>query len=101
MNKLGIEVSIRNVPELDPKYYPIHRFNQAFLKDAKKPVGIAVERADGQMAVCRTFIHGTEEMRDADCYYIERLVKTILWMKGGFRVYVSGDESVYESRQIF
>ena len=96
MNKLGIEVSIRNVPELDPKYYPIHRFNQAFLKDAKKPVGIAVERADGQMAVCRTFIHGTEEMRDADCYYIERLVKTILWMKGGFRVYVSGDESVYE-----
>ena len=31
MNKLGIEVSIRNVPELDPKYYPIHRFNQAFL----------------------------------------------------------------------
>lgn len=96
MNKLGVEVSIRNVPELDPKYYPIHRFNQAFLATAKKPVGVAVERADGQMAVCHTYVHGTEEMREADCYYIERLVKTILWMKGGFKVYVSGDEAVYE-----
>ena len=35
MNKLGIEASIRNVPELDPKYFPILRFNQAFLKTAK------------------------------------------------------------------
>ncbi len=96
MNKYGIEVSLRNVPELDPAYYPIHRFNQAFLTTAKKPVGVAVERADGQMAVCKTYIHGTEEMHEADCYYIERIVKTILWMKGGFKVYVSGDESIYE-----
>jgi predicted NBD/HSP70 family sugar kinase len=95
MNKLGIEVSIRNVPELDPKFCPIHRFNQAFLQDATKPLGLAVERADGQMAVCHTFIHGTEEMRQADHYYVERLLKTILWMKGGFKVYVSGDEDMY------
>jgi predicted NBD/HSP70 family sugar kinase len=57
---------------------------------------VAVERADGQMAVCHTYIHGTPEMKDADCYYVERLVKTILWMKGGFKVYISGDETVYE-----
>jgi predicted NBD/HSP70 family sugar kinase len=94
MNKFGVEVSIRNVPELDAQYCPIHCFNQAFLKNARKPLGIAVERADGQMAVCQTFIHGTEEMRQADCYYAERLVKTILWMKGGFKVYVSGDQAV-------
>ena len=96
MNKLGIEVSIRNIPELDPKFCPIHRFNEAFLKTAGKPVGIAVERASGQMAVCETFIHGTEEMREADCYYIERIVKTLLWMKGGFKVYIRGDEAIYE-----
>ena len=69
---------------------------QAFLEGAKKPVSIAVERADGQMAACHTYIHGTEEMYDADCYYIERIVKTILWMKGGFKIYVAGDEKVYE-----
>lgn len=53
-----------------------------------------MERADGQMASCHTFIHGTPEMEEADHYYIERIVKTILWMKGGFKVYVSRDEGV-------
>ncbi len=58
MNCYGIKVDIRNKPELDPEFTPILRFNQEFLKTAKKPVSVAVERADGQMggkeAVLRT-----------------------------------------------
>ena len=96
MNRFGISVELKHVPPLDPEFIPLLRFNRAFLADAKKPVGIAVERADGQMAACHTFIHGTPEMAEADHYYIERIVKTILWMKGGFKVYVSGDEGVCE-----
>ena len=96
MEYLGINLTVENKPELDPKFIPLYKFNKAFLKDANKPVGIAVERADGEMAVCHTFIHGTEAMRRADHYYINRLVKTILWMKGGFKIYVSGDEDTYE-----
>ena len=96
MNRFGVSVELKHTPVLDPDFMPLMRFNHAFLADAKKPVGIAVERADGQMASCRTFIHGTPEMKEADCYYIERLVKTILWMKGGFKVYVSGDEGICE-----
>ena len=99
MNRYGINVELKNVPVLDPEFIPLMRFNRAFLADAKKPVGIAVERADGQMAACRTFIHGTPEMKEADCYYIERIVKTLLWMKGGFKVYVSGDEGICEYLQ--
>ena len=94
MNHLGIACNIRNVPELDPAFLPLHVFNQAFLRDAKQPIGIAVERAGGQMAAVETFIHGTAALRDADRYYIERLVKTLLWMKGGFRVYVRGSEEM-------
>nr|CRY95535.1 hypothetical protein [uncultured prokaryote] len=96
MNRFGVSVELKHTPVLDPEFMPLMRFNHAFLADAKKPVGIAVERADGQMASCHTFIHGTPEMAQADHYYIERLVKTILWMKGGFKVYVSGDEGTYE-----
>ena len=92
MNRFGISVELKNVPVLDPEFMPLMRFNRAFLAGAKKPVGIAVERAGGQMASCRTFIHGTPEMAEADHYYIERIVKTILWMKGGFKIYVSGDQ---------
>ena len=62
MNKYGINVELKNVPVLDPEFIPLMRFNRAFLADAKKPVGIAVERSNGQMAACRTFIHGTPEI---------------------------------------
>ena len=96
MNRYGIEITPRHVPELDPDFIPLHQFNQAFLKDAKKPIGLAVERSGGQMAVCRTMIHGTADMVQADQYYVNRIVKTMLWMKGGFRIYVSGDQGIYE-----
>ena len=94
MNYLGLEIDVRNKPELDPEFLPIQRFNEAFLAGAKKPIGIAVERSGGQMAAVETFIYGTAEMEEADRYYIERLVKTLLWMKGGFRVYIRGDEEM-------
>ena len=96
MNFLGIELEVKNLPELDGGFIPLHKFNEAFLKTAKKPVGIAVERSGGEMACVETFIHGTEDMRRADRYYINRLVKSILWMKGGFRIFVSGDEDIYD-----
>ena len=66
MNRFGINVELKHTPALDPEFIPLMRFNRAFLATAKKPVGIAVERADGQMASCRTFIHGTPEMAEAD-----------------------------------
>ena len=95
MDRYGISVQIKNVPSLDPEFTPMLKYNQAFLANAKKPVSIAVERADGQMSTHHTFIHGTPEMKEADCYYIDRLVKTELWMKGGYKVYVN-DSEIYE-----
>ena len=95
MNYLGIEINVKNAPKLDPGFIPLQLFNEAFLKTAKKPIGIALERACGEMASCKTFIHGTEELAEADRYYIRRLVKTMLWMKGGYKVYVCGDEGIY------
>lgn len=94
MTHLGIDVSIGNVPPLDPDFIPLHRFNGAFLAGAREPFDIAVERSGGQMAVYSTFIHGGGDSLEADVYYIERLVKTLLWMKGGFRVYLAGSEAV-------
>ncbi|MCI9120003.1 MAG: ROK family protein [Oscillibacter sp.] len=95
MERFGISFQVDHVPELDPDFMPILKFNRAFLETAKKPVALAVERADGQMASCRTFIHGTPEMAQADRCYVDRLVKTILWTQGGFRVYVD-DPEMYE-----
>ena len=96
MNYLGINVPLKHVPALDPEFIPLVQFNRAFLKDATKPVGVAVERSNGQIAVFPTFIHGTPDMAQADSYYIRRCVKVLLWMKGGWRIYISGDKAIYE-----
>ena len=97
MNYLGIEVPVANTPELDPGFIPLGKFFDAFLKDARRLLSLAVERAGGEVAVYNTFIHGTPDMAEADRYYVDRLVKMLLWMKGGFKVYVSGSEAMYES----
>ena len=96
MNYLGIEAKVKNLPELDKDFFPLYLFNQAFLATAKEPIGVAVERANGEMASINTFIHGTPDMREADRYYIRRLVKSVLWMKGGWRVYISGNRDIYD-----
>lgn len=97
MKHLGIEVPVKNVPELDPGFLPLEKFFASFLEDAKQPLDIAVERSGGEVAVCRTRIHGTPEMAQADIYYVDRLIKMLLWMKGGFKVYLSGSKAVYEA----
>ena len=94
MNRYGIPVQCKHIPQLDKEFMPILKFNRAFLTNAKKPVSIAVERDRGQVAVKHTFIHGTPDMAEADRYYMDRLVKTMLWMQGGFKIYVAGDEGI-------
>lgn len=95
MERYNVSIEIKNKPILDPEFTPLLKFNQSFLAGATKPVSIAVERADKQMATTHTYIYGTAEMLEADRYYIDRLVKTLLWMKGGFRIYVT-DKDVYD-----
>ena len=50
MNRYGIPVQCKHIPQLDKEFMPILKFNRAFLADAKKPVSIAVERDRGQVA---------------------------------------------------
>ena len=99
MKYLGVDMSVRNLPELDPNYIPLFPFYQAFLKDAKKPLDIALERSCGQVAVYKTYIHGTPEMAEADEYYVNRIIKTMLWLYGGYKVYISGDENICKAMQ--
>ena len=99
MNCMGVTVSVGHVPELDPLFVPLGKFNQAFLVDAKKPLDIALERSNGQIAVYRTFIHGTPEMQDADRYYVRRMMKTMLWLYGGYKFYIAGDDSIVTAMQ--
>ena len=90
MQYLGIEYQMKHPPKLDPTFIPFGVWRAAYLKDAKKPIAIAVERDKGRVSVHHTCIHGTPEMLDADYRYVERYVKFLLWSTGGFRVTICG-----------
>ena len=99
MNYLGVTYSIGAKPELDPGFIPFGVWMDAYLKDAKKPIAIAIERDRGQVSVRKTFIHGTPDMAKADYRYVERLVKFLLWSIGGFKVYVCGCDHIAKQLQ--
>ena len=90
MNYLGVNYEMQYVPALDPEFIPFGLWADAYRKGAKKPIAIAIERNEGYTSVWNTFIHGTEEMFDADYRYVERYVKFLLWAIGGFRISVCG-----------
>lgn len=94
MRFLNVEVSPKNVPVLDKGFVPLGVFFKNYQKDAKKPLCIAVERSGGQVGVYETAIYGTPEMAEADAYYVDRLVKFLLWSWGGFKVSICGDDTV-------
>ena len=90
MQYLGINYEMKHAPKLDPTFIPFGVWREAYLKDASKPIAIAVERDKGRISVHKTFIHGTAEMAEADYRYVERYVKFLLWSIGGFKVYICG-----------
>ena len=99
MEYLGVKFDLKHVPALDPDFIPFGVWTDAYLKGAKKPVAIAVERDKGHISVRQTYIHGTPDMAEADYRYIERHVKFLLWSIGGFRVSVCGCSDISKQLQ--
>ena len=99
MQYLGVNYEMKYTPALDPGFIPFGIWADAYRKGAKKPLSVAVERNGGYISVRNTFIHGTEDMFDADYRYVERYVKFLLWSIGGFRVYICGDSPIAQKLQ--
>ena len=99
MEYLGITFELKNTPALDKGFIPFGVWMDSYLRGAKVPISIAVERQEGQISVRHTYIHGTEEMKSADYRYVERYVKFLLWSIGGFKVYVCGCSEIAKKLQ--
>ena len=94
MKFLNVEIPVKNLPVLDPGFVPLGLFFQAYEKNATQPLCIAVERGGGQIGTWECKVYGTSEMKAADEYYVDRLVKFLLWSWGGFKVSICGNDAL-------
>lgn len=92
----------RITPPLDEGFLPLATANHNFLgavraSGAGVPLVIGLERGDGHIATYATevFAPGSPEAA-ANLPYVERLVKTLLWARGGWRIIVNGPRQVGE-----
>ncbi|MGC8845404.1 MAG: ROK family protein, partial [Candidatus Hydrogenedens sp.] len=94
MNLDWMLVKPQIVPPMDPGFIPPKLVNDQFKKKVKETkdavkVIIALERLNNSISCFETevFPEG-HPLFESGFYYIERILKFLLWQKGGWKVYV-------------
>jgi predicted NBD/HSP70 family sugar kinase len=102
LRKLADLASPQVVPALDPGFRPAALANRAFRRAVSEsgqaaPLAIGLERPDGTISRYDTQVFAEGDAKaDLNLPYAERLVKFLLWQKGGCKVTVGGPKSVGE-----
>lgn len=101
--KGGISLAPGIKTPLDSGFLPAVIFNRAFREKAAGigvPVIVGLERPDGEFSRFETQVlpEGHPDFEQG-CQYIERLVKFLLWQKGGHKLYFSGPAHIAEHLQ--
>lgn len=88
------------IPKYDVGYIPmiekLNDYRRAVIAADNKPLKIAVERNKGYNFIYNIDIFASENKREENYAVIERLIKTILWVAGGYKIIIAGDDYIYE-----
>jgi predicted NBD/HSP70 family sugar kinase len=90
----------RIVPPLDAAFRPAALANRAFRAEvatsaAGVPLVIGLERTGSARSRFETVVFPSDHPRaPANLFYAERLVKFLLWQRGGWQVYVGGPPAI-------
>ncbi len=93
-------VEPRFVPPLDAGFRPATLANRAFLKGVEEagggvPLVLALERPDGAVSRFETRVFPEDHPQaDANLMYAERVLKFLLWQRGGWKVTVGGPKAI-------
>jgi predicted NBD/HSP70 family sugar kinase len=92
----SISVAPRFRPVLDPAFVPAALWNRSYRAlPGARPLAISLERSDGSVSAYRTTVPPHDASTAAiNNRYVERLVKFLLWQKGGYRVTIAGDSAI-------
>ncbi len=89
-------IAPRVTPVLDPGFRPAVLANRAFREEARATraavaVRLGLEQTDGTVSHFSTQVFPEDHPQAAGNFiYLERIVKFLLWSRGGFRIHVEG-----------
>ena len=91
--------AVKFIPSLDPGFVPAVIFNREYVNAAKKsgrnlPLVIGLERDNKLVSRFETIVKA--EAGADTIFYVERLVKFLLWARGGWKLYIGGPKAVGE-----
>lgn len=90
---------MRFTPEYDGEFCPMSVVLRDFERDVNnapnKTLKICVERNDGYNYIYEMKIFADRAMNERNYGVAERIIKSILWVTGGYKIYLAGDDYIY------
>lgn len=103
LDKITKAVSCAMIPCLDKDFVPATLWDREFRKAVNasgksKDIVIAVERNPESVSIYPTVVFDNADASEmaANVRHVERLVKGLLWMRGGWKVTIAGDAKIAE-----
>jgi hypothetical protein len=88
------------IPPLDGDFSPAALYNRAFqavLGEGGVPLVIGLERSPDAISTFKTSVFPEDHpYANNNFFYIERIVKFLIWQRGGYKLYVGGPRSIGE-----
>src|SRR4030066_226353 len=87
---------------LDDNFRPAVLWNRTFLNIARNtgesvPLSIGIEKEDSSVLVYKTHVFPDEHgFASYNYQYVERLVKALLWIYGGYKIIIGGSKKIGE-----
>ncbi|NMB55633.1 MAG: ROK family protein [Leptolinea sp.] len=92
-----------HLPPLDPDFRPAILANRHFTREAvssgkNTPLIIGLERDNGSISRFETVVFSSDHPRSSEnIEYVERLIKSLVWLRGGWRIYIGGPKEIGEA----
>lgn len=100
MDEILSQINPQFIPPLDGAFRPavlVNRLFERLVGEAGQPLVIALERDNGHVSRFETRVFPAGHPQEAaNSRYAERLVKFLLWQRGGYKVYIGGPRSIGE-----
>jgi len=97
----GLKVAPRIIPPLEPGFQPAVLFNRAFEREVQPEgvplvLGLLREGDSFSRMIVKVYPDGHPQAAE-NLRYVERLVKFLLWQRGGYRLYLGGPRKIGEA----